>query len=1610
MIKTAIVMKKLFVILAVSAIFVVLSCSKEQHQADTPVGPEVVVPGGDDAPTEFSASLPETKTHLGEKSDSSYPNYWSAGDVIYVNGIPSTEININAGGKGENYAVFTMDGNVPAAADGKYYSAYPASAVSNWNSSAKSATITIPATQNWVDGNYDPEAYIMVGSSTTKTLNFNPVMGLIKLTTTAPSEDLYIKSITVEPVGNESMCGTFTTDYSGITGGTASSGITISAASGTTKTFGTVFTFAVPAQKYASGVRFRIVANTASSGGGTDKTMVFAKQSAFTVAAGTLYPLTAPAFKESAVAISLIRALTSSSIQIRWNGSNVSNNKNKTWRIHAYTDSACTSEFGSGWTIPKSASSCWDPENDYLTFVVGGLARGTQYWFKVEDVQNGVMSDASSVTTQSFSQVSIPAEINSTGVILAEDFNELPWGSTVCFRRSAGFRPSNTSSFSNLSTDGATFYRWNSWFSFRASELNTALTSSRLNNWMSEGDVYAHPGHLKLGTGSTAGWIVTPEFPVASGKNAVVTVTVEAAKYNDEAQSEYAVAVLSSSLVGKGSGNRASSFTWPDTSDETLYQTISFSSASEWQSKTASGLVLSPGDRIVFGRRNGGGNTNPRIFVNSITVEATTIEDEMFKIKDVATLQYFMTNKPATAIVTADINMSGQSFTTIAGYTGTLHGNGHTISNLTKPFFADLQGNVDHLTLNSSINATTDTFGEGPAIFAQSLSGGGSLSYCTSKGSVTFQPGAVADGTRYVAGLVGYVTDGSVTNCTNEASVSFPDNSQTNEMNVAVGGVVAKINHVSGSCSYLSNSGSVSVGIKASSSTTKWLSVGGVVGELCFAKGASASNLTNDGTVSLSGSATGEVCLGGVIGFSSRSVSQCANSESVSYTGSSSGTLLVGGVVGNSADSGKTISSTVNSGEVVINSATSVQTAHIGGIAGKTNGAVNTSSANLSGGDITITSLTASGNADYYATGDGYAVFIGGVVGEARGAVDASNEGDIAVNGLSAGHMASVGGVVGTNQNVAVTGANSGDIVVSYGSSFGQNLFLGGVVGHGKGNISGSTNEGLVSNAAPVTTEGKYLQVGGIVGYNNGSSAISNCTNSGDVTNSGTSKGYIYVGGITSETDANITSCHNTGEVSNSGEALTKKASGKIYHVEVAGVAGQNNGKTITSCYNTGSVSNAGDSGAGIFVGGVCGQSAAGTFVTCYNTGSISNSGFANDSAMYNDVAIGGLVGYLNGNVTLTGTSSAYNYNNGPVEETSTTTFVGMGGVVGHINGSGSNLTYTKNLANGDIKFAHNSRNRSFIGGVVGCAQTLFTMNDASNAGNLDFEDLTIIGTSTNDSPDLGRIFIGGVFGGFTKKTVGDNAATYSRLSNSGRIACWKVGNGENMIANSSAECNGMSIIAGVAAVGWVKGKTFTDCTNSGRIAIYNAIKTVVGGVIGYTNVNPSGCINTGAISYCRYDPTLSDDAKLGGNGEVGGVVGDVDDVTVLSGLTNDANVRSTGSSPNCYTGGIAGWVHNDMTGFSNCNVGTTTGDGSSNNYQTISGASEDSFGSSAAGIFASSDTSHSWDFNGCKIKKGTKCQNVSFSSTSDANFQKALIGRHNPSGVTNPPTFVTSF
>ena len=894
------------------------------------------------------------------------------------------------------------------------------------------------------------------------------------------------------------------------------------------------------------------------------------------------------------------------------------------------------------------------------------------------------------------------------------------------------------------------------------------------------------------------------------------------------------------------------------------------------------------------------------------------------------------------------------------------------------------------------------------------------ISGCVNNGLVTLGSTFSTSKALHLGGVIG-LGKGKIENCTNGTNgVVTSEDGCTGGSYICQGGVVGRLNNTSRTYSGLTNAGNI-IAYAAGAGTGSY--IGGTVGR-CD-EGASLSDCTNTGgkLEYLGATETCPLHIGGIVGQSKGTVTSCTNATSilfnadyklnssgkylsiggvvgrqnanveisnnintaaVTYDGYAAGYVALGGIVGYCDGP---ISGGENSGTVSFTGQANTQNVPIGGIAARTPGSKS--------GDR-ITGVKNSGNIIINTTTQTKKeLFVGGIVGHHQSAnVSATNTGKVEVTSLTCS-LLSLGGLVGkADGSGLVSGNNEGEIVTGESCTINGDIYMGGVVGQARMPVASSVNSGAIISGGSTTATKSYLQVGGVVGWSHSAGPISDCQNAGDVTNTGNSKGYIYVGGVTSESAAEISNSYNTATITNSGEcagSYTENDVKKCCDNSVGGVAGVNNNTTFTSCYNTGEVINTGYSGGGIFVGGVAGKSKAGTFVTCYNTGAITNEGQAYDSLVACDVAIGGVAGYLTeGANILTGTESAYNYNNGTITDSSVSTYVGIAGCVGFVNGEGSELSYLQNLSEGDVRMNNNDRIRLFVGGTVGCSHTpSITMDYASNAGEVKFTAITI---ST-------AVFVGGVLGGFYAANDDQKEweLTFTGLTNSGQIACWNDGDktGANLAAKSKS-ATGYSYIGGISGVGDNYSKDFFNCTNTGRIAVYNQLKTRLGGVLGYTNHNPDGCANYGRINYCRYNGKSN-----GGNGEIGGVVGYMN-IETPTNLTNDANVRSTGSSPNCFTGGIVGRTNAATVGFLNCKVGSTGGEG------TISGAGEKAFGSTAAGLFCSDGNGgHAWDFTGCLIKEGTKCSNV---TVSEDQFTNMLVGRNHASSITNAPTIVDSF
>lgn len=171
------------------------SCQKEETAA-----PETV-----SATLTMYAGVEETKTYLGEDN----AVLWGKGEAVtlYVGSGETAKFfdSASTDADGEKSASFTFEIDGVTAADSYALGGiYPASAAMDDNKNAAQYKVILPATQNQVDGNYDPSAYIMVlkpemvyALPTEYTASFRRATALNKVTLTNVAEDITSVEITV---------------------------------------------------------------------------------------------------------------------------------------------------------------------------------------------------------------------------------------------------------------------------------------------------------------------------------------------------------------------------------------------------------------------------------------------------------------------------------------------------------------------------------------------------------------------------------------------------------------------------------------------------------------------------------------------------------------------------------------------------------------------------------------------------------------------------------------------------------------------------------------------------------------------------------------------------------------------------------------------------------------------------------------------------------------------------------------------------------------------------------------------------------------------------------------------------------------------------------------------------------------------------------------------------------------------------------------------------------------------------------------------------------------------------------------------------------------------
>ena len=470
--------------------------------------------------------------------------------------------------------------------------------------------------------------------------------------------------------------------------------------------------------------------------------------------------------------------------------------------------------------------------------------------------------------------------------------------------------------------------------------------------------------------------------------------------------------------------------------------------------------------------------------------------------------------------------------------------------------------------------------------------------------------------------LIGYCSDGTVKNCTSEATVTVSQCNAANKFPLYVGGLIgrnrsAAISDCTSSATIVSDATYVT---DAEAKTD--LYIGGFTG-YCSNPDGVLEKCTNTGNISVASTAL-NIFAGGICAKASAgTIKGCINSGAITVsTGRTPGDpckfIYLGGLFGvintDKDNSPSIVNGCSNSG--AITSRSNVKQLYIGGVAGLLDSPNTTLTDNTSSGNITTTKRLRN-------------LYCGGLFGAVTQAMELNLNGEPYTGVIKIGTIESsassylyCGGLIGqTTADVKVSGSATWKSSLSYvvkatnGDNIAAESFFGGICGCAYGasiNLSGMKSEG---NIAIDTLKHMISGVGGIIGGATKGTSISDCSNSSKVSvkeNKAKTNGYsVHVGGIAGRIfggDVTIKRCTNSARIesrhfnNNPWTSYNGNVAGGI--VGSAGYSEDNIFRaTIENCQNSGTVfSSRGASG------GIAGYVSKGTMTGCSFTGSITRS------------------------------------------------------------------------------------------------------------------------------------------------------------------------------------------------------------------------------------------------------------------------------------------------------------------------------------------------------------------------------------------------------------------
>ena len=441
---------------------------------------------------------------------------------------------------------------------------------------------------------------------------------------------------------------------------------------------------------------------------------------------------------------------------------------------------------------------------------------------------------------------------------------------------------------------------------------------------------------------------------------------------------------------------------------------------------------------------------------------------EVFVIKDKASLKAFA-EQAATlekdVLFVKDVDMTGEEWTPITGYTGTINGNGYAIKGMTLPLFESTSATIKGLHLRDVNIVSTDRVHVGSIACDFS----GIMSHCSATGTIeqnntTYNATAVGGYNDVnIGGIVGHAVGATVTHCTNEVDItikSFADPT----------------------VSYASLAGGIVAGAKG---------------------GCTFSYLTNKGDITFAATAhKGNIYISGVVGreidiadqIDMLEISNCENYGAITTTKESktSNDILIAGITGYVIDNADLKCDNLkNYGPL---SAYGVcKSLRLNGIFTYRfyiNGAKNWE--NAKSAKITIDGATAS------------SINTSGLGGEWQGVVDNfANHADITVTNVSGVKDINVSGLLCIGSNGKKSNLiNNGNLTLGDGMTFTGIIKVAGLIG----DLNKNADEAHMENA-----------------YNYGAISVGTINSTGSGNN-----GRIYVGGLLcTQSNGMMTNCHN---------------------------------------------------------------------------------------------------------------------------------------------------------------------------------------------------------------------------------------------------------------------------------------------------------------------------------------------------------------------------------------------------------------------------------------------------------------------------------------------------